>query len=86
MGKFKSKAARTGFNRPQATGSSEINREWKTVTIKQLAEGDIIAGKGIVKTIFQTCRDDEYYLEAGEVTDQVFSSEEQVYAFVKKEG
>jgi hypothetical protein len=85
MGHFKAKPPKTGFNRPTATGSSGIDRVWKTVPIRDLVEGDIIAGMGIVKYVAPTCRADEYYLEAGEVVDEIFDAEEQVFAFVRKE-
>lgn len=84
MGNFKARKARTGFNRPSANVGS-VNREWRTVPISDLAIGDIVAGKGIVKLVFQTCNADEYFLEAGETVEDCFDGSELVYAFVKKE-
>ena len=83
MGKFKSKKAAPTYNRPTATGGA-VTRAWKTVAIKDLQVGDIVAGLGIINLIQPTCCDD-YYVEAGESHQDSHAASEQVYAFVKKE-
>lgn len=84
MGNFKTKKPNTGFTRPVANGSQNINREWKTIPAKDVQEGDIIAGMGIVKMTFEAC-DSTQYIEAGETTEIFLDLDTEVFAFVKKE-
>lgn len=83
MGKFKNKKPRTGFNRPQANLGSDVKREWKNTKVRDLQVDDIIAGMGVVKTSVETC-DGQWYIEAGESTDDFFDPEMGLLAFVRK--
>jgi hypothetical protein len=56
MGQFKSKAPRTGFNRPTSTASEPVDREWRDVYAKDLVEGDIVAGKGLITEAIRNIR------------------------------
>lgn len=84
MGKFKTKAPKTGYIRPISAMTETPGREWRRVAVQDVQVGDIIAGMGVVKTIFQTCRSDEYYLEAGESVEGSFDATKEVFAFVRK--
>lgn len=83
MGRFKNKKPRTGFSRPQSVMSSDVQREWKSVQVKDLQIDDIVAGMGVVVFCAETC-DGEWYVQAGESTDDFFSPDKSVLAFVRK--
>ena len=84
MAGFKSKKPKIDLSRPVSSMGSEHNREWRTVTIAELKLNDLVAGMGLVKGIFETCGEN-YYLIAGENTDQEFDPDMQVLAFVRKD-
>ena len=81
---FKNKAARTGFNRPQAVAGQEVVREWRNTTVDKILPGDIIAGMGLVDTAFKDCRD-EIFILAGDSVEDHFSPDFEVFAFVRKD-
>ncbi len=86
MGKFKNKAAKTGFNRPTSTASTNVDREWRDVYAKDLTEGDIIAGKGLITEAIRNVRP-FVIIEAGHPESKQYKLYELdiVKAFVRKD-
>ncbi len=84
MGRLVNKAPRTGFNRPSISTGTPVVREWKTVPVKTLVEGDIISGFGLVNFIIETCNWDEFYIEAGVSNKLVLDGNSEILAFVRK--
>lgn len=83
MAQFKNRKPKTGYSRPQATAGQEVTRHWQNTKVRDLQENDIIAGMGVVKTIFESC-DGTWYIEAGEATEDFFEADLGLLAFVKK--
>lgn len=56
MAGFKTKAPRTGFNRPTSAMSQDVDREWRDVYAKDLEPGDIVTGMGLVISVERIIR------------------------------
>lgn len=89
MGKFKSKAPRTGYTAPSSVMTQDVDREWKDVYPDTLQKDDIVAGLGKVTEIenYLTCRN-EVVISAGipESKEYFLEADSKVKAFVKKVG
>jgi hypothetical protein len=83
MGHFKSKKAVPSFNKPSTNLNTEHNKEWRSALPNELSEGDILAGSGVIKAIFESC-DGTWYIEAGDSTEDFFSNNVALYAFTRK--
>lgn len=86
MAGFKNKAVRPDLSRPVADlDRTGITREWRDVEAQDLAEGDIVAGFGVVVSTQPTCRD-EVALEVGKPNANMLwlNKTDIVKAFVKK--
>ena len=83
MGNFKSKKPRLGYTAPSALMNTEHNKEWRDCLPSELSQGDILAGHGVIKTIFESC-DGMWYIEAGDSTEDFFADHLSLKAFTRK--
>lgn len=83
MGKFKSKKPKLGYSAPTAIMNTEHNKEWRQALPSELSVGDILAGLGIVKGVFESC-DGTWYIEAGDSTEDFFAAHIELKAFTRK--
>lgn len=84
MGQFKSKKSRKGFGRPTATAGQAVDREWRNIKVQDLQKDDLLAGKGLVSSVFHSC-DDMWYVAAGESNEGFYPRDTEVLAFVRKD-
>lgn len=88
MGRLKNKRVKPTLNRPSINlDRTHSPREWKDVSVQDLAEGDIVAGRGQVVSIQPTCQDTEFALEVGVPDSTIIFVDyrDVLFAFVKKE-
>jgi hypothetical protein len=83
VGEFKARKPRVDLSRPVVDLGSNGAREWRTVKMKELQIGDVVAGMGRVEMALEAC-DYTIYIEAGESTEDFFDPDIEVFAFVPK--
>jgi len=87
---FKSRSAkgRVDLSRPVVDlNRTIVDREWRNLQVQDLAEGDTVAGMGLVQAVTFMFDTHEIMLTVGypEAKAKFFSEGEILFAFVKKE-
>ncbi len=83
MGNFKSKKPRLGYSAPTAVMNTDHGKEWRNAIPAELSVGDILAGKGMIKSIFESC-DGTWYIEAGDSVEDFYAAHVEMKAFTRK--
>lgn len=87
MGRLKNKKSIPTFSKPRIEAGFQVAREWKTVSARDLREGDIIAGAGLVVAHSMVYDPYQVVVRAGVPTSKmwIYKPNDKVYAFVRKD-